>query len=114
MAKIDLTFLRSFTKGDPEKIRKYIGMFLESAPQQLSLMEQYYAERNWPSLKVAAHSLKPQMNYMGITDLEHTIKDIEFMAGTETNVDSLPEKISYCRSGCELAFEQLRNELNKF
>lgn len=113
MAKVDLSFLSAFTRGDNAKMKKYIGMFLESAPEQLGLMEKYCEEKNWHLLKVTAHSLKPQMNYMGIAELEHTIKDIEFFAGAETKLEELPEKIAFCKAGCYKAMDLLKNELSK-
>ena len=38
-ATIDLTFLRGFTSGNQEKMKKYIGMFLQLCPNSLKSMK---------------------------------------------------------------------------
>lgn len=113
MVNIDLTFLRTFTKEDPEKIKKYIGMFLRIAPEAIQQMETYLATQDYDALKVNAHSLKPQISYMGIKELEQTIKEIEYQAGSKSNVDQLPDKIASFKSGCEEAYILLKAEVEK-
>jgi|APTNR8051073442_1049403.scaffolds.fasta_scaffold68305_1 HPt (histidine-containing phosphotransfer) domain-containing protein len=107
MALTDLAFLTNFTKGDNAKMKKYINMFLDIAPKSVAEMEQYNADKDFDRLKVVAHSLKPQVSYMGIKHLETTIKEIELFAGSKTNTESLPEKIDYFKTECAKACEEL-------
>lgn len=107
MALTDLSFLQNFTKGDNAKMKKYISMFLDIAPKSIADMEIMNAEKRYDELKVVAHSLKPQVSYMGIKHLETTIKEIELFAGSKTNTDQLPEKISFFKAECTKACDEL-------
>ncbi len=113
MSLIDLDFLKNFTKGDTGKMKKYIGMFLDIAPKSIADMERMYTEKSFDDLKVVAHSLKPQVSYMGIKSLETTIKEIELLAGSKTNVDSLPEKIAFFKTECTKACTELAEAVAK-
>lgn len=104
----DRHFLNGFTKGNTEKMQKYIGMFLENAPRLLSGIEASLAARDLPSLKIAAHSLKPQLSYMGVKEEVSNIFLIEQTAGEQGHLDRLPELVANLKRVCEKAFEELR------
>ena len=72
---VDLTFLRKFTKDDPVKMKRYISLYLDVAPKTFSEMDRYLKDKDWEQLRIHAHSLKPQADFMGIQNLkEHFIK----------------------------------------
>ena len=52
---INLTFLNSFTGGNPDKIKKYINMFLSHCPGQLNMMKEQLASGNFDGLRGTAH-----------------------------------------------------------
>lgn len=74
---VDLTFLEKFTKGDKNKMKRYINMYLSVAPNTLEMMTQNILEKDWDQLRINAHSLKPQTDFMGITELKSLLIDIE-------------------------------------
>lgn len=113
MPVTDLSFLKTFTNGDAVKMKKYIGMFLQGAPHMITQMDDCYSSGNWESLKVTAHSLKPQVGYMGMKQLEQTIKDIEYMATHETERIQLREKMDYFKGECAKACEELNAVLQQ-
>jgi len=108
---IDLTFLNSFTGGNPEKIKKYINMFLNYCPEQLSKMNEHLTAGNYDGLRGTAHALKPQITYMGIQGGDELVKKIENMAGTKTDVEKLPEMLSNFQKICEKAMIELKEEI---
>ncbi len=108
---INLTFLNTFTDGNPEKIKKYISMFLNYCPGQLAAMKQQLDTGNYDGLRGTAHSLKPQITYMGIQAGEDLIKKIENMAGTKTDVEKLPEMLGSFQTICETAMVELKEEI---
>jgi HPt (histidine-containing phosphotransfer) domain-containing protein len=108
---INLQFLNSFTGSNPEKMKKYISMFLNMCPTQLSTMKEQLASGNYDGLRGTAHALKPQITYMGIKDGEDLIKNIEHLAGSKTDVEKLPEMLGNFNSICEKAMEELREEI---
>ncbi len=88
-------------------------MFLDIAPKSIADMEVMNTEKRYEELKVVAHSLKPQVSYMGIKHLETTIKEIELFAGSKTNTDQLPSKIDYFKVECTKACEELAQAVSK-
>ena len=74
---IDLSFLQQFAKGDSRKMQRYIRMYLNTAPKILRKMEQCLQQEDWEQLRIHAHSLKPQTDYMGIAELKGVLVQIE-------------------------------------
>ena len=74
---VDLTFLRQFTKGDKSKMQRYVRMYLDTAPQTLQQMKLSLRSQNWEQLRIQAHSLKPQAEFMGIGELKTVLMAIE-------------------------------------
>ncbi|HET6991879.1 MAG TPA: Hpt domain-containing protein [Bacteroidia bacterium] len=74
---INLDFLKNFTGNDSARMRKYINMFLGSAPAEAENIRKALAEQNWEALRASAHSLRPQMTYMGMKSGENLLRQIE-------------------------------------
>jgi len=62
-------------------------------------------------IKVAAHSLKPQLSYMGVIEDVSHIFLLEQSAGEKAHYNVLPELIGNVTSVCEKSFEELKNYL---
>lgn len=103
----DMQFLRQFTSGNQEKMNKYIGMFLDNAPRLLQQVDEAFAAKDLPAVKVAAHSLKPQLSYMGVKEEVSHIFLIEQTASESGHSDRLPPLISNLKRVCQKAFGEL-------
>ena len=88
---LDLTFLRQFTKGNEQKMKRYLLMYLEESESSFHQMEQSLQEEDWESLRVSAHSLKPQAELIGIQSLKSVLMDIEdgIQSGNLTDIEEL-------------------------
>jgi HPt (histidine-containing phosphotransfer) domain-containing protein len=73
----DLSFLKAFTKGDPKKMQRYIKLYLQVAPDTFAKMQQSVRDQDWEQLRIYAHSLKPQVEYMGVLELKAVLVTIE-------------------------------------
>ena len=104
----DRMFLKQFTGGKPDKMQKYISMFLENAPKLLSAIDNGMASGDYNAVKIAAHSLKPQLSYMGVKEEVSHIFLIEQAAGSSAHHEKLPEQIKGLHRVCIKAFEELR------
>jgi CheY-like chemotaxis protein len=104
----DRNFLKQFTGGNPEKMQKYITMFLENAGKLLASMDQALEAKDYQAIKIAAHSLKPQLSYMGVKEEISHIFLIEQAAGQSAHFDSLAERIITLNRVCKKAFEELK------
>jgi HPt (histidine-containing phosphotransfer) domain-containing protein len=104
----DRAFLRQFTGHKTDKMEKYIGMFLENAPRLLRNIDEALAASDLPALRIAAHSLKPQLTYMGVKEELSHIFLIEQTAGEAGHLGKLPALIKNLHRVCAKAFEELR------
>ena len=103
----DLSYLRSLTGNQTEKITKYIRMFLTGAPISISQLELYTLSKDWNGVKETAHALKPQLGYFGAKNSEALLKEIERIAGDQSEVELLPAQIASFRE----QFEKISAEL---
>src|SRR6185369_9011885 len=108
----DLTFLQSFTGGNKDKMNKYINIFLQMCPGQLDAMQNLLEGNNYDGLRATAHSLKPQITYMGIKQGEGLIKNIEQYAAEKINLEQLPQLLSTFKEICGKAMNELKEEVN--
>ena len=108
----DLTFLKSFTGGQSEKMTKYIRMFLTGAPQNISQMELHALNKDWTGVYQSAHSLKPQLGYFGAKASEELLKQIERFASDQIEVDRIPSMIQQFRHEYEKINIELEKELS--
>ncbi len=111
--RINLAFLETFTNNDKAKMIKYINMFLQLAPASISTMKQQHAVGDWNNLKTTAHSLKPQLAYMGIESLRENVTRIEEYAGEQKNPEMIMELIITLEAGCQQAFAELKDVIAK-
>jgi HPt (histidine-containing phosphotransfer) domain-containing protein len=77
---LDLTFLKDFCNNDKKKMTRYIHTFLESVPEQLQVIKNAAASGQWQDIKSAAHSLKPQVAFIGLPVAQFWIEKIEEQA----------------------------------
>jgi len=59
---------------------RYIHSFLESVPEQLQGIKNAVASGKWQEIKSAAHSLKPQVAFIGLPVAQFLIEKIEEQA----------------------------------
>lgn len=105
----DMSFLKQFTNGNADKQQKYVGMFLDNAPKLLDSIDKALAIKDYPTIKIAAHSLKPQLSYMGVKEDISNIFLIEQSAGESAHYDRIPPLVVNLKRLCSKAFDELRN-----
>lgn len=105
----NMAFINQFTGGKPEKIQKYTSMFLVNAPKMLEQLEHGLTACDHNAIKIAAHSLKPQMTYMGIKEEESGIAAIEHCADAKDSFDKISALLTTLKSVCNRAFVELEN-----
>lgn len=104
----DMQFLTQFTGGKADKMDKYKGMFLENGPRLLSNIDEALKKKDYPTIKIAAHSMKPQLSYMGVKEDISNIFLIEQTAGEQAHFERLPLLIEQLHKVCNKAFEELK------
>jgi HPt (histidine-containing phosphotransfer) domain-containing protein len=110
---VDLSFLKEFTKNNSKKMKRYIEMYLSMAPDTFEKMNQSIQGEDWDQLRVYAHSLKPQADYMGIPELKAVLMEIENGAPTKNGelLSELYEKAHDIYLQSESVLEDFTNSL---
>lgn len=79
----DLAYLERFCKGDRGRMEKYIAMYLQGAPDLFAKLNSALSEGDAEALAVSAHSIRPQVNYMGAQRLFDMLTTLEQRARSE-------------------------------
>lgn len=109
---VDLAFLKKFTKEDAQKMKRYISLYLEVAPKNFEEMKRNLDAEDWEQLRINAHSLKPQADYMGIAPLKEALMSIE-QAVQAKNYAVLENLFTTSHSICQESEIQLKEILGK-
>ena len=83
-------------------------MFLDRAPELLEGLKNGLAEKDYDKLRNNAHSLKPQLGYMGIQSLVADVQAIESYAGERKNLEVLPGLVQNVLDKMQQALVELR------
>ena len=110
---IDLTFLKQFTKEDPKKMKRYISLYLDVAPKILEEMHKNLSANDYEQLRINAHSLKPQADFMGSISLKEELVKIE-EAVYSRNYDILKDLLNSSRRISNVSEQILKEELDRF
>ncbi|MCK6695155.1 MAG: ATP-binding protein [Thermoanaerobaculia bacterium] len=74
-----LAFLEQLTGGNPARMQKYIGLYLESATAAINNIEAALAASDHDALRRAVHTIKPQLRMIGMGDAAELAQTIETM-----------------------------------
>jgi len=108
---IDLSFLAEFTKGDQGKMKRYIEMYLKSAPAIIDEIQKEFENKNLENLRLKAHSIKPQAQYMGIITLKEVLIEIEGVIKSGNDNGQLSTLIKKAKAISEKATIELQSFL---
>ena len=108
----NLDFLTQFTKGDKAKMKKYIEMYLDTAQQKMDVMKNALQTKEYETLKVAAHTLKSQARYMGITTVEADIVSLEHTCTEQNNIEQLPSLVEKINIILSQSIVELSEKIN--
>ncbi|MBL7765175.1 MAG: tetratricopeptide repeat protein [Chitinophagaceae bacterium] len=104
----DLTFLMSFAGHNPEKQKKYVGIFLQNAPKLLAQLNNGLLEGDHEMIKIAAHSLKTQFNYMGVKETISHVQELEHKSSVKVSFEEMKPLIENLNRVSAQVFEELK------
>lgn len=110
---VDLTYLTKFAKNNPQKMRRYISLYLEAAPSAFEAMNRHLNDGDWEQLRIQAHSLKPLTDLMGINGLKDGLIKIED-AVKKQQFDIIEALLNSSHAISIEAEESLKETLNKY
>ncbi|MBK9335544.1 MAG: response regulator [Lewinellaceae bacterium] len=89
-----LAFLEKLTGGNPDRIRKYIGLYIESVTAALPRIEAALESDDREELRRVVHTVKPQFRMLGMEDVAVLAQEIETQVLENADTGGLPEKVA--------------------
>jgi HPt (histidine-containing phosphotransfer) domain-containing protein len=109
---INLDYLISRTKSNPQLTREMISLYLEQTPALVDAMKKSLHEKDWKLLHAVAHKMIPSFSIMGISiDFENMAKRVQDYAGTLMYTDQIAEMVLQLENICTQACTELEEEL---
>lgn len=109
---MDLGYLERFCKGDRSRMEKYIRMYIDASPGLFADLAVKATAGDADGLALAAHSLRPQVNYMGAQHLLEALTMIEQKARAEGTA-ACAELIARLPGMNETVMAELRSALGQ-
>ena len=111
---IDLEYLNTRTKSNPQLMMEMISLYLEQTPTLISAMKQSMEEQDWISLHAAVHKMIPSFSIMGMgIELETMAKKVQEFATNQEQIGEIKKMVTELGSVCEQACRELEVELNR-
>ena len=109
----DLSYLKVVTGDSTAMMEVFISSYIKTAPSCISEIEKSLATKNWQQLKKAAHTFKPQVNYMGLTEIMPLMQEVEDSAAEEKNLEGIDKKVARIKAVGTAAIKELEIVLNQ-
>ena len=111
---IDLDYLNTRTRSNPELMMEMISLYLEQTPTLINTMKTSFAEKNWETLQASVHKIIPSFSIMGIpSDYENIAKKIHEFAVAQQETSEIQEMVLQLENICKQACAELEEEYNK-
>ena len=75
---IDPQNLISISKGDPQRMLKYLNQFQELIPKRIESLKASLAAEDRKMTRQILHQMSPQLQFFGIPDVIQPIRRLEF------------------------------------
>lgn len=111
MKHTDLTYLKELSNGSNEFVKEMLSIFIKEMPEAISKIETHLQKKEWQLLRGVLHKIKPSITFVGLKEIEEVVKDAEEYAGSQTNLDKLPEMIMKIKTTCTEGIHELQEEL---
>ncbi len=105
----DLTYLTNFCEGDKERIRKYIDMFLKSAPRVIEKIKVSLEDNDFEVVANHVHGFKTKSMMMGMAETKTLAISIEILCRENLDEELIKEEVSKLITNIEKAVNELRN-----
>lgn len=94
-------------------MKRYISLYLDAAPKIFEEMQRNLKNADWEQLRINAHSLKPQAEFMGILSLKEELIKIE-EAVKLNNLEVIEELLNSSLTIFNISEISLREMLDQF
>lgn len=107
----DLTYLREVANGSNTFIIQMLNIFIEQMPQSLARIEEAVKNKDWKSLRMVVHKIKPSVMFTGLKEIIKDVPLLEEYAAEESHLDAIPGLVDKITKVCTGAIAELKDEL---
>ena len=111
--KINLCYLKEIADGNDSFIIEMIEMFLEKTPEALEKMTSSMLQQNWEEVRLIAHRIKPSFVYMGLSETQKVLAEIEMCNESINEREKIPGLIESVQIASQSAFKELEKALTE-
>lgn len=106
-----LDFVNEMAGGNHEFVNQLLSLFIETVPESIRLINEYYENNDLNALGMEAHKLKSTINTVQIPSFSEKIKEMEYIGKTGENIQDLPELMAEFNKILPIAVEQVKQHL---
>jgi HPt (histidine-containing phosphotransfer) domain-containing protein len=103
----NLQKIRELTGNNETLMRKYVNIFLSNSPQVMTELKEKIEGHELGAAKVLAHSLIPQVLYMGMEKEKQKLKEIEDLCLRDDALSEIKALYSEIELGLQAAYREL-------
>ncbi len=107
----DVNTLKIFCEEDDTRVKKYIGMYLNSAPLTLTRIDTLLKQKDFQSLHREVHTFKTHLKYMGMDQVAYTAKKIEQICLDGHNEVEIASLLKEINEACQKSYTELKEYL---
>lgn len=108
---VNFEFLEQLTEGDNERKQFYVSTFIDEVMPLINQITVSCSEQEWEQVRKIAHTLKPQLHYVGAVQTEKLVISIEGMIAEASDRRMLKLKINQLKTEVEIIISELQSEL---
>jgi len=106
----DLSMIEMLCRGDQEKVKKMVKVFIDQIPQSVEEIKSAYNKKDFVIIKHVAHRIKPTLSYYAIVKIEKDVKLIEAMAEEGLATTELELKIKRLEEVATQVVEKMKKD----
>ena len=98
----DLAFLNEFTEGDRALMLHFIKKFMDNYPMEMVALDKALVDKDRKAVYLAAHSWRPQLEFVGLKEAASQLLEIEHGAREEMSFEQM-----------HVIFQQVQDQLKQ-
>ncbi|MFQ3576863.1 MAG: Hpt domain-containing protein [Cytophagales bacterium] len=75
--EVKFEVLETMLSGDKQTIKKVLGMIMSNSSKIFDSIDNNLKSKNYQGIRQVVHSLKPQMSFLGMTDMVSFVTELE-------------------------------------
>ena len=109
----DLNIISQAVGGDKESLKDMIRIFLTTLPPYFANMKTYIDNKNWKEVSKIAHTVKSNIDMIGVKSSFYKIKEIEYLSKQEKDTEKIPSLFQDVEKEMNSVLNDLKTEIEQ-